>query len=189
MLFDLSFFSCVYKSLVIELVEICGTAAAVGLAEPFAFDGVDFPVFGEDFVNGDSVKLEHEIAETHPPGAIGFFCLGGILDILFDSFVLFPVIGFFAERSGPDAFTSPGISEPDQPQIIFGKISHVNDGVVMIFENALLALFGVLKVLLGRGRVDAGNEELLLVIIVQEVPHVAMVDFGHGHVLFHLKLV
>ncbi len=70
MLFEMGFFSCVDKSFVIELVEVGGTAAAVGFAGPFAFDRVHFPVFGEDFVDGNSVELEHKIAETHPPGTI-----------------------------------------------------------------------------------------------------------------------
>lgn len=29
----------------------------------------------------------------------------------------------------------------------------------------------------------------MLVVIVEEVPHVGVVDFGHGHVLFDLELV
>ncbi len=62
MLFEMGFFCCVDESFVIELVEIGGAAAAVGFAKPFAFDWVDFPVFGEDFVDGNSVELEHKIA-------------------------------------------------------------------------------------------------------------------------------
>jgi hypothetical protein len=57
----------------------------------------------------------------------------------------------------------------------------------MIFENALLALLCVLEALLSRGCVNAGNKELLLVVIVQKVPHVTVVDFRHRHVLLHLE--
>jgi hypothetical protein len=59
----------------------------------------------------------------------------------------------------------------------------------MILQYPLLSLLGILEILLRCGRIDTGDEELLLVVVVEEIPHVGVVNFCHCHVLFHLELV
>ena len=147
MLFDVGLFTD-SEGFVAELVEVGRASAAVGFAGPLAFDGVDLPVFGEDFVDGNTVELEHKIAETHPPGSIRLLSLGCILNILFHRLILFPIISLFTKRPCPDSFTPPWVSQPDQPQIILGEIPHINNGIVMILQNALLTLLSILKILL-----------------------------------------
>lgn len=59
----------------------------------------------------------------------------------------------------------------------------------MIFKDALLALLWVFEVELGSCNVDTSDKEFLLVIVVEKIPHVAMVYFCYCHVFFYLKLI
>ncbi len=112
MLFEVGLFAD-GEGFVTELIEVSGASATVGFAGPLTFDGVDFPVFGEDFVDGYTVELEHEIAETHPPGSIRLFGFGCILDILLNRLILFPIIGLLTKRPRPNPLTPPRVPQPN----------------------------------------------------------------------------
>ncbi len=177
------------KSFVTNLVQVCWASSSVGFSRPFTFNRIDLPVLWEHLIHNNPIKLQHKVTQVHPPWPVRLFGLWCILDIFLHSLVLFPIIGLFTERSCPNTFTAPWISQPDKSQIVLWEISHVYDRVVMILQNTLLTLLGWLERLLRSGSVDAGNKELLGIIVVEEIPHGGMINLGHCHVFLDLKFI
>lgn len=114
-----------------------------------------------------------EVSEAHPPGAVYFLGLGHVLELLLDGLVLLPVVRLLAKGASPDALVAPGVPEPDQLETVLGEVPHVDDGVVVVLEDALLALLCVLNAFAFLV-VDAADKELLLV----EVPKVGPCGIG-----------
>lgn len=177
------------KSFVTNLVQVCWTSSSVGFSCPFTFNWIDLPVLWEHLIHNDPIKLQHKVAQVHPPRPVGLFGFWCIFDIFLHSLVFFPIISLFTERSCPNTFTTPWISQPDQSQIVLGEISHVYDRVVMILQNTLLTLLGWLEGLLGCRRINAGYEKLLGIVAVEEIPHGGMINLGHCHILLYLKFI
>ena len=151
--------------------HIGGASPSVSLPRPISFNWVHFPWLWENLTNGYFFKLLKEISETHPPRPINFLCFWHIFQLFFYGFVLFPVIGFLAESPCPDSFVSPRVSEPDELQVVFGEVSHVDYGVVMVLQNSLLPLFCIPQIF-PLDCVDAAQQEFLLEEIDQSTPNI-----------------
>lgn len=125
--FKMCLFAHCSKSLIFNhLIKICWASPSICTTAPFPFNWVNFPILRENFVYNNFIKLKHKVAQTHPPRAIRFFCFWCILNILFYSFKLLPIVSFFTKRTCPHSFTSPRISKSYQSKIVFRKISHVD---------------------------------------------------------------
>ena len=71
-----------------------------------------------------------------------------------------PVIRILTECPIPYTITPPRIPNPNKFEILFGELPHIQNTVVMVFEDALWTLVGSLSRFLGI-EIGAPNMELL----------------------------
>ena len=90
------------------------TSSSICFGIPLTLYWVNFPVLGKYFVNSNLVELNQEISERHPPRSIWLFSSWSILHILLNCLVFFPIISFLTERTSPNSFISPRISQSNQ---------------------------------------------------------------------------
>lgn len=128
------------------VIDTFWATTSISLTSPLPFDGISLPRIREYFSHTDFSKLLQKVNKIHPPGAINFFSFGNILKLIFNSFILFPLISFFTERPSPHTFIAPGISNSDKFKIIFSKIPHIYNRIIMILQYPLLPLFRILRI-------------------------------------------
>lgn len=128
------------------VIDTFWATTSISLTSPLPFDGIGLPWIREYFPHTDFSKLLQEVNKIHPPGAINFFSFGNILKLIFNSFIFFPLISFFTERPSPNPFIAPRIPNSDKFKIIFRKIPHIYNSIIMILEYPLLPLFRILSI-------------------------------------------
>jgi len=152
-----------------------GAPSSVGLALPLSHDAVALPVFREHLPNVYLVELLAPILEAHAPSTIRLLGLKHVLELFLEGPALVPVIGIFAEGTVPNAIASPRIPNSDELQVLFGKLSKVQDTVEVILEDALGSLIGSLRRFL-HVVVHTTQIKLLIEVTEQHVPEASIVN-------------